>query len=363
MAEPLAQGIDQLQIIDPVLSQIAVQYRPHGFVYGQIVNSFPVEYNIGQYPEFAKAGFFASGDGRPVADDATTPLLEFEYSEQFYHCKDYRKKIRLTRKELQQAHPALRLTESKTVGLLDVFAGEREKRLANLLLPTETSASAARSGAALTIKGIAAGVGGSNKKWSEGTKAAEAEIQKDVYTAKKEVYLKTGLWPNTLVITQQIAENMALDYTLKDQIKYALGLQQISQGVGILPEKLFGLNVVIPDGALTNTAGAGIAPNLAEIWGNHARVLYVNQNPSWGTPSVAYGMRGKVADGFSYSTPAVAEGGPGGISQNEPGGMAQWTVVDRWAEADPPATNIRVWECVDEKIVGAELGAVIENVI
>ena len=48
----------------------------------------------------------------------------------------------------------------------------------------------------------------------------------------------------------------------QDQIKYALGLQQIQQGVGILPEKLFGLNVVIADGALTNTAPSGAAVSL-----------------------------------------------------------------------------------------------------
>ena len=40
--EPLSAGVDNLQIIDPVLSNIAVQYRPHGFVYAKIVNSFPV---------------------------------------------------------------------------------------------------------------------------------------------------------------------------------------------------------------------------------------------------------------------------------------------------------------------------------
>lgn len=365
--EPLSAGVDSLQIIDPVLSQIAVQYRPHGFVYSQVVNSFPVEMNIGQYPEFNRAGFFASNDGRPVADDAVTPLVDFEYSEKFYHCKDYRKKIRLTRKELQQAHPALRITESKVIGLLDVFAGEREKRLAERLMPFETYASVANSTGQLLIKGIEPGVGGATKakaKWSEGKKAVyEASIQGDVAAAKKVVYEKTGIWPNTLIITQQIAEEIALDATLKTQIQYALGLRQISEGVGILPEKLFGLNVVIADGALTNTAAAGGTTNLEEIWGKHARVLYVNPNPTWGTPSVAYGFRGKVTDGFSYATPAVAEGGPGGVTQQEPGGMAQWTVVDRWAEPDPPAENIRVWECVDERIVGAELGAVIENVI
>ena len=347
-------GGDSLQIIDPVLSQIAVQFRPHGFAYSQLVNNFPVEFNVGQYPEFNRAGFFASGDGRPVPDDATTPLVEFESSEEFYHCKDYRKRVRLTRKELQQAHPALRITESKVIGLLDMFAGEREKRLAEKLFPK--SASGAPGSAALTANSGKTIEATENWNASSGT-----EIQKDVQEAMKAVYASTGIWPNTMVLTKQVALAVANNPKIKEQLQYVYGMEMLREGWGILPKELFGLKVIEIDGALTNTAAAGEAANLAEIWGDFVRILYVNSNPTWGVPSVAYGFRGKVTDGFSYATPAVAEGGPGGVTQQEPGGMAQWTVVDRWAEPDPPAENIRVWECVDEKIVAPELGAVISG--
>lgn len=352
MAESF-QAPDTLQIVDPVLTNVAVKFEPHGFVYSRLVNAFPVEKNIGQYPVFEKGDFFASGDGRPVADDATTPLISFRYSEAFYHCHNYRKRVRITREEYQQAHPALHLEESQILGLMGIFAGEREVRLASKLKYT------GNGGQLATRVKL-----NSNQKWDEGTEATKAvnvAIQKNVQEAKKAVYEKTGKWPNTLLLTKEVAEAMAIDFTIKDQLKYTLGLRQLAEGSDVLPPTLFGLNVVLIDGALTNTAGPASEPNLEEIWGKSVRVLYVNPSPAWGQPSVVYGFRGPVTDGFSFATPAVAAGG--GVTQNEPSPQQQYTIVDRWAEPDPPANNIRVWERVDEKVVAAELGCEIENVI
>lgn len=349
------QAPDSLQIIDPVLTNIAVKFEPHGFVYPRLVNAFPVEKNIGQYPVFEKGDFFASGDGRPIADDASTPLIDFRYSEQFYHCRNYRKRVRITREEYQQAHPALHLEQSKIMGLLGVFAGEREKRVAEKLLYTGNGGQLANR-----VK-----LSEAANKWDEGTTAAKGEkvtIQKNVQEAKKTVYAKTGYWPNTIVLTKLVAEAMSIDFTLKDQLKYTLGMRQIEEGADILPSTLFGLNVVMIDGAMTNTAGPNASePNLEEIWGKSVRVLYIDPSPAWGKPTVMYGFRGPVTEGFSYSTPAVAEGG--GVTQTEPNPQQQYTVVDRWAEPDPPANNIRVWERVDERVVAAELGCEIEGVI
>lgn len=347
--ENLGGGPDALQVVNPVLTNVAVQYVPHGFVYDKLVNNFPVMFNTGQYPFFDMGGFYASGDGRPIADDAATPLIDFKVKMETYHCLDYRKAVRILRKELLQAHPALHLEESKILGLAAVFAGEREARLAKKLLDVS-------NGGQLTAAKVVPTV-----KWDAGTKATEATIQKDVQQAMKNVKNLTGRWPNTLLLTKEMAYAIAMDYTLKTQMQYLLGPQQVSQGVGVLPETLFGLKTIIVDGTQVNTAAEGEATSLAEIWGKSARVLYINETPGWGEPTVAYGFRGRVQDGFTYSTPAVANGGP--VAQLEPNGTNQWTLVDQWSEPDPPANRYRLWECVDEKIVAPELGVEIEAVI
>lgn len=347
--ETLGNAPDALQVINPVLTNVAIQYRPHGFAYDQVVKNFPVELNNGQFPFFDIGSFYASGDGRSVADDATTPLVDFKYELKPYHCLDYRKAVRITRKDLQQAHPALHLEESKMIGLAAVFAGERETRIAKKLRYTG-------NGGELT-----GGHAEPSVKWDKGTKASEATIQADLQKAKTAIYEKTGLLPNTLVITQLMAEAIANDYTIKQQLQYTLGLRQITEGAGILPETFFGLKVIVVGGVQQNNAAAGATASLEEIWGKSARVLYIDPNPGWGKPTVAYGFRGKVQEGFAYSSPAVSNGGP--VAQLEPNGASQYMVVDQWSEPDPPANRYRLWECVDERIAAPELGYELEGVL
>lgn len=340
-----------LQIIDPVLSNVARQFVPHGFIYGDLVAYQPVEMHIGQYPIFNPASFFGnSKQNNQVADDATTPIVDIQYSTEFYKTKNYRLKTRLTNEELNQANPALRIELSKVKNLMSNMAVEKEVRLA-------TSLRSSKAGGQLT-GGKENGVVEASKKWNE---PKEAVIQEDIQKAKKEVRITTGYTPNTLVITQTIAEVMAANPKLQELIKYVMGPKYLELGDGALPAKLFGLNVVIADGAFQNTGVAGSTPTLQEIWGSsYCRVLYVDKGAGWGMPSVAYSFRGKVASDPSLGNTTGAA--PGSITQAEPDGSGAWAVVDRWVEPDPPAQNIRAWENVDEKIVAPELGIEITEI-
>lgn len=357
--EGLSGGPAGLQIVDPVLSNVARQYRPHGFIYDELVAPQPVMVNVGQYPVFNLAKFFAARGDAAVADDAATPLVDFEWDTEFYSCQDYRLRTRITRKERLQVNPALRLEMTKTTGLLGIMALEREKRLATALRSTE-------NGGQLTAKPFAV----LGKKWDEGTKTEPAEIQKTLQKAGQQVYKLTGLRPNTLQITEEIALAISQDPNVIEIIKYLAGVEFIQSGniAGnsglmnindscVLPKKLWGFKIVCADGVLENSAPEGATANLSEVWGNVARLLYINPNAAWGTPTVAYSFRGRVTGGDEdqlSQTPTTA----GSISQLEPGPLAgdQWAVVDRWQEPDPPAENIRAWECVDEHIVAPEAG-------
>lgn len=365
--EPLSGGPVGLQIIDPVLSNVARQYRPHGFIYDSLVAPQPVDYNVGQYPVFNLAKYFAARGDAGVADDAATPIVDFEWETEFYHCKDYRLRTRLTRKELNQVNPALRLEVSKVTGLVGIMALEREKRLAAALR-------AESNGGKLATTAVKPAV-----KWDAGTESVPATIQKDIQTASQSVYKKIGFRPNILQITEAIALSISRDPTIQNLIKYLVGAPYVQSGnisgdgpglgglnnsvisvaggSAVLPRRLFGLELVVADGVLENAAPEGANPELAEVWGNTARVLYVNKNAVWGAPSVAYSFRGKVAG----EKEAALTTAPGSITALEPGPAGEaWAVVDRWQEPDPPAENIRAWECVDEHIVAPEAGVEIE---
>ena len=360
----LSGGPSELQVVDLLLSNVARQYRPHGFIYSQIIAPQPVEYNHGKYPVFDLGKFFAATGQAAVADDAATPMIDANWGTEPFSCEDYRLKTRITRKELNQVNPALRLEMSKTLLLLSIMALEREIRLATALQPTSVAGG----------KLVLAYVEPAGAKWDEGTEAVPAKIQKDLQVNGQAVYKKTGLRPNTLVITEQIALAISQDPAVINIIKYLggvefvqsgnidpreNGLQGVAGNSAVLPKKLWGFDVICADGVLQNVTPQGVTATLNEVWGNQARLLYVNKDAAWGIPTIVYGFRGKIAGAFQDALSVQ----PGSITQEEPGGTGDWAVVDRWQEPDPPAENIRAWECIDEHVVAPEAGIVLNNVL
>lgn len=342
-----------LQLVDEVLSNLAKQYRPDGFIYDQIVSPIPVEYNIGRYPVFDPSTFFASGGALEVADDAPTPIIDFNWSHDVYQCIDRRLQTRLTRKESLQAHPSLRIDVSKTMGLLTVFATNRELRLATRLR-------AQSNGGQITNAAITP-----SHAWDSGALATiQGDIQSGVLLAMK----NCGKRPNTIVFDYEVALAIANDPTVKTQLQYRIGPEILSNQLadmlgganGVLPPKLFGLQVVVADGTLFNQARPGQAMSLAGVWGQSARLIYRDPNPQWGTPATAYSFRGRVTDGPTQAPSLVMPTGDGG---QEPGPASDWAIVDRWWDYDPPGEHIRAWECVDERIVAPELGVEIQSVL
>ena len=353
---PLSQGVGTvpgLQIVDEVSTNLARFYTPHGFIYPELVAPQNVVYNVGEYPVFDPASLFANGASNlSVADDAPTPLIDVNYSLDSYQTQDYRLGTKLTRKEMVQAHPALRLDYVKTTNLLNNFALNKEYRLAQLL-------QCSNNGGKFTQTSPQS----PSVLWDAGTSTTPATIQADIQLAILTAYKATGVRPNTLVLDLQVAMAIGNDYTLKDQIKYQIGPRNVAEGWdSVLPPTLFGLRVVIADGTLYNQGRPGDKLSLGSVWGNKARVLYVDPNAQWGQPSVVYALRGRISDGAGDAQPpeTILPTDTGGA---EPGAPSQSIIVDRWWSMDPPSQHIRVWENVVEKLVAPDLGIEISPVL
>lgn len=340
-----------LQFVDEVLSQVAKQFAPEGHIYDQVVTHIPVQYRVGRYPVFDPSTFFAA-PAMEVADDAETPLYDFNWSHDIYNAQVRRGATRLTQEELLQANPALRLDYSKLRGLMTIFANAREQRLATRLR-------AQSNGGQFTNAAITPAV-----KWDAGTSGAPATIQTDIVSGLLAAIKACGKRPNTLVIDWEVAAVIANDYTVKQQLQYRVGPEMLStaewitNGDGVvLPRKLFGLNVVVADGVLINQARPGQAMSLAATWSG-ARLIYCDPNPQWGIPGTVYSFRapvtGTAAEPPSSIMPTVTP---------EPGTAVDYAVVDRWWTMDPPGETIRVRECVDERVVAPELGVEIQGVL
>lgn len=315
---PAAKAVRDLQVIDPVLTQIARRFTPDGMVYDQLAPSISVDTLSGQYPTWPTGEWYGDEVDNQVSDRAPTPEVDFTWSTETYLARDYRLKASITRQERSQAVAALRLEQSKLQFVLTRMAMRRERRLAAKLLPTG-------SGGKLT--------GGSatpSNLWD----TASATVEADIKTGKLAVYNLTGRVPNTIVIPYNVAAAVAIQEDIREILKYTVNGQQIlDQGEFILPSSLWGMRVLIPRGALVNTAREGASASLSEVWGKHVRLLYVDPNAGWGVPSVAYAFKAMPQE------------------------------VDRWSEKDPPVDYIRAWECVDEKVTATDLGYTLTSTI
>lgn len=325
---PTGKATRELQVFDPLLTGIARQLSPRGFVYDQIAPHIPVQAISGQYPVFDERYFFADDVETKVADRSETPEIELVWSTESYLCEDYALKASITPRERQQTAvtgDAIRLEASKVRQVQTRMALRRERRLAAALRKTT-------NGGQLNL-GAAAGTA-----WATST-----TIESDVKTAKLAVYGATGLEPNVLLLPYPKAYDMATNATLRDIFKYVVNAENViklGQGADgediLLPRSFHGLQIVIPKGAMYHSGNVKATKNLTEIWGSTARILYVNPDAGWGEPSVAY----------SFWHPPLTVTGDG----------ASGPVVDTWTEKDPVKDLYRVTECVAEKVVAADLG-------
>lgn len=306
---PAAKSSRDLQIVDPVLTNIARAFKPSGFIASEVLPIVPVSVDAGQYPVFD--GFFDAGTDNKVSDRAVTPEVDFSFSTDSFLCEDYRLKATITKKEERNANGALRLRQNKLDVVLTQMAIRREVRAANLLKKTS-------NGGQLTL-----GANTSNK-WNTDA----ATIEADIMTAATAVYSATGVGTNTIVIPYLVAYAMAVQQDVREILKYTVnGSDIIKMGDRILPATLHGHKVLIPKGTIQNTANDGATRSLTEIWGDSVRLLYVPEGGGgWGIP----------ATGYTF--------------QSEP------EVVDRWVDNDPPVENVRAWETKDEKVCAPSLG-------
>lgn len=146
------------------------------------------------------------------------------------------------------------------------------------------------------IVGNVANYGSNHGSVSTGwTTTATADPLKDVLDAREAIRAKTGVYPNTMVVSAKTMKYLQLNTKLIDLYKYTFGPTQ-SGSVGYLTEKimavLFGVdNFVVGKGVKSDDAGT-----FSDIWGtSFAALLYV------GKPSTGVIDPSRVPPSFGYT--------------------------------------------------------------
>jgi hypothetical protein len=318
-----AEGMDVAGVhTDQLLSNLARQYRPDrkGLIADLVCPRLPVAHESDLYPVFRPRDFFATDVDTLVADRSPAREIQIGYDKETYQTEEHALKISTSRRERNNADSQVRLEQSKLYALSDQLALQREKRVAQLLRKTT-------NGGQLVLGATPA------KKWD----AEGATIELNLKTAKLEVRNHIGLRANTVVIPYEVAEVVALDPKVREILIAAMtgtGSPKILEvGDLILPSRLWGMNVIIPD-AREIVTPEGQTDTYDDIWSDSVRVLYVQPGPDINVPSVAYSF---VSEPFR---------------------------VDKWTVDDPPGLEYtRNGEILDEKVVAPEAAYEINDVL
>jgi hypothetical protein len=304
------------QILDPVLTNLAVEYSPKGLVADRLTPAIPVQKESGQYNVWDARNNFAV-DVDPLLPDRT-PAKEIAVgvSQDRYSADEYALKASISRRERENTDDLLRLREHKMNAVQFQLLLAREVRVAAMLRKTTNGG------------GLNLGATPSNN-WN----VDAGEIEVDIKLAKEAIYDASGIEPNVLVLPYKVANAVSLQSDIREILKYTVNGQQILQeGDAILPASLWGLQVIVPRGRKV-TSAEGATNAFGDIWGDSPRVLYVSEMASTTEPSVAHTFQ-----------------------------VRGWE-TRRWEEDDPEVEYVKTSHLVDEKVVAPDCGYEIANVL
>lgn len=257
-----------LQGVDPILTNIALAYENPAFVAEALFPTVPVAKESGQYFTIDP-----NKDRFRVYDDIRAPrarasIVEWANTKSSYVAEEHAIAAAVDDREKENAsdpmQPEVEAVESATDALLI----GREVEAATLAITVGTYP----GGSTTALAGGA--------RWDTAT----GDPVSDVETGKEKIRSLTGSRPNTLILPSSIYAKARLNPTVTDRIKYT------SLGV-LTPDLLKQLwdipNVVIAD-AVQNTAALGQTAVTADVWGKNVVMAFVNPRPALRSLSFGY---------------------------------------------------------------------------
>jgi hypothetical protein len=166
--------------------------------------------------------------------------------------------------------------------------------------------------------------------WSDFTASDPIE---DMETGKETILSTTGREANTLVLGYQVARKLRNHPDIIDRIKYTTGVNGMTVSNELLAS-MFGVKKVYVAKAIKNTAVEGETAAYSFVFGKHALLLHVPDNPGLLTP----------ASGYTFSWRGVSYGLGSDIG------------IKRFRLEREAATRVEAQIAVDFKMVGSDLG-------
>lgn len=295
--------------IDPVLSNLSVEYKSQGLIGAQVLPHIPVKTETGTYYIFDKDNLRVYDTQR--AAGTKYKRTSYSVSTSTFNCEEQALEETLDDRERNTAADSLELEKSTMERVADRVLLAKEKRIADLVQSTSNITNYT------TLS--------SNMQWSDGTNSRPFA---DIATAITTIRSNTGLIANTMVMSFETWLALREHDDVVERFKYVSGPQEIQPSM-VAP--LFGLNQILVAGASYNQAFEGATDSLAGVWNDNVLIAYINSSPAIRSVSLGYSF------------------------QKEP--MMTRVYRDETINSDV----YRVGEVVDEKLVAEAAGYLIVN--
>lgn len=258
---------------DPILANVAVEYRPGNFIADQVLPVVPVVLESAGYYTFDDTNFNIPEAKRN--DKGVYKEIDFGLSSDTYRAEEYGLEARIGDRERRNAPAAMDLDIGKTRRLTNGILLNRERRIANLVTNTANVTNNT------TLVGAA--------KWSDPTSDPSTVAR----TARTTVRNTTGLLPNTLLLGRDVFETLR---------QHPLILDYFDGGRPSVADlaDYFEVDQVLVSGALYNTAKEGQTAALDDIWGDDALFYYKSPISAADEPSFGYQFEAQALNVWRY---------------------------------------------------------------
>lgn len=256
--------------VDALLSEMAIGYRPGGFIADMIFPTVVVPKQSNIYTIFSRADRLrqqktarAPGtEARVITQDVTSGT---------YYAKNYALKYPVTIEDRANADPIYvsGLYEARAQFILDHLMLDWEIRDASMVTSTTNVGSSSAVGSAWTGSG--------------------ADPLGDVNTAIDNVHYSTGMHPTDVVFGVEAWKAFRRHSTVRNLIfgtNNGGGYPNQAQVAALLE-----VQRVHVGGSFQNTGGEGLTESLSRVWGDHCLVYYRPEAPTIERPSFAYNFR------------------------------------------------------------------------
>jgi len=290
--------------IDVPLSNVAIDYRPDGFIADMIAPIVPVAKQSDMIPEFNRDDAYRI-ENTDRAPGTHAKKVTRDVSTHTYFCKNYALMKDVTIEDRMNADPiyAQKLYNNAATYVTGKLLLDWENRVATQVTNTSN-------------------VGSSSAVSSSWTDYSNSDPLTDIWAAIDNVQDSNGLKPNRIVFGDKAWRNFRRNTNVLNKI---FGTNN-GGGYASIPQvsNLLDIPNIMVGGAYKNTANPSQSESLTQIWDDNVIIYFAPSNPSIDDPSFMYSFRWSLpglpnmqAERHPYDSKAKAESVEVGYYQDE----------------------------------------------